>query len=127
MDTKKVKEGLSVKEIESFAKKYRFELFFCVALILSWIFSFVFFEGWALLFTMIGGLLGILFSHKVSAFWKKVVSFFAKQEDLTQLILGGAGLVVAIFLPFVIFFLLGSAGGIMLKQVTTPSLEPKEE
>jgi len=125
MDTKKIKEGISVKEIEGFAKKYRFELFFCLSLILSWVFSFVFFDGWSLLCATIGGLLGMIFSQKVDQLFKKMVVFVRKQEDLTQLILGGAGLILSIFLPFIIYFILGSAAGIMLKQMVPAIVETK--
>lgn len=125
MDTKNLKEGVSVKEIESFAKKHRIEVFFCLALILSCLFSFIFFSGWGSPLAAIGGILGILFPSQVETFLKKTSAFLRKQEEITQLILGIAGLILSIFLPIITFFLLGVCGGKFLRQLT-PEL-PKED
>ena len=35
MDEEKKKEGVSVKELEGYAKKNRFEIFFCILFVLS--------------------------------------------------------------------------------------------
>jgi len=127
MDTKKIKEGLSVKEIEGFAKTYRFALFCCVALVLAWIFSFVFFEGWSIFCAVLGGLLGVVLTKKVEDFLKKVVAFVRKQEELTQLVLGGASLVLSVFLPFLLFFVLGACAGVALPYIGVErSLDKKE-
>ncbi len=125
MDTKNLKEGVSVKEIESFAKKHRLEVFFCLSLILSGLFSFIFFSGWCAILAAVGGILGILFPCKINAFLTKAAGFIVKQEEITQLILGIAGLVLAIFLPIVTFFLLGICGGKALCQLAPESC--KEE
>ena len=111
MDTKKMKDGVSVKEIEGFAKKNRFELFFCLALLLSCLFNFVFFTGWSMLFSAAGGILGVLFPKNIEKIFQGASCFFRKQEDLTQLILTIAGLILAIFLPILTFLALGGAGG----------------
>ena len=111
MDTKKIKEGISVKEIEGFAKKHRFVLFFALALLLSCLFSFVFFKGWTMLAAAAGGILGALFPQKFASSFQKIGSFFRKQEEVTQLILLVVGLGLAIFLPILTFFILGGAGG----------------
>jgi hypothetical protein len=118
MDEKKPKEGISIKEIESFTKKHRFEMFFSLAFLLSCFFSFVFFSGWSVVLMSIGGILGILFPEKIDVILKKVSLFCYKQEDLTQLVLGGAGLILAIFLPPVVFFSLGVFGGRKAKQLS---------
>lgn len=118
MDEKKPKTGVSVKEIETFTKKHRFEVFFCLSLILSCFFSFVFFDGWAIVTAAIGGILGVLFSTKVAELMQRFALFFHKQEDLTQLILGIAGLVLSVFLPILTFLVIGASGGIYLQQLT---------
>ena len=125
MDTKKLKDGLSVKEIEHFAKKHRFEMFFCLALLLAGFFSFIFFSGWSPVLSAAGGILGILLTEKVEIFFKRASLFIYKQEDITQLILGIAGLVLSIFLPMVTFLVLGTAGGKYLRGLTveTPPAE----
>lgn len=118
MDEKKPKTGVSVKEIETFTKKHRFEVFFCLSLILSCFFNFVFFDGWGTVAAAVGGILGILFSSKVAELIQRFALFFHKQEDLTQLILGIAGLVLSVFLPILTFLVIGSCGGIYLQQLT---------
>lgn len=111
VDEQKPKNGISVKELESFTKKHRFEVFFCLSLLLSGFFNIVFFEGWGTIAAVIGGILGILFPAKVSVFLDRFRSFFRKQEDLTKLILAVAGLVLSIFLPILTFFTVGIAAG----------------
>lgn len=111
MDGKKIKDGLSVKEIEAFTKKHRFEVFFGLMILLSALFSFVFFTGLSAPLAAIGGILGVAFPLKIEAIFKKASSFFGKQEDTTQLILGIGGLVLSVFLPGLIFLILGCCGG----------------
>jgi uncharacterized membrane protein len=45
---------------------------------------------------------------------EKIRFFCEKQENVTQLILGCVGLILAIFLPLLIFLALGLAGGKLL-------------
>jgi hypothetical protein len=112
MDGNKLKEGMSVKEIESFAKKHRFEVFFCLAFILACFFSFVMFgPGWAIAAATAGALIGILLSGKVMHMSKMLFNFIFKQEQMTQLVLGIILLILAIFIPPLFFFLLGLHGG----------------
>lgn len=112
MDGNKNKEGVSVKEIEKFAKRYRLEVVFCLAFILACFFSFVFFgPGWSVFLGSVGGILGVAFPARVELFSKKIYSFAFKQEQITQLVLGGVFLIISIFLPLVIFFALGLHGG----------------
>ena len=121
MDTKKIKEGVSIKEIEGFAKKHRFAVFCGLALLLAYAFSWVFFAGWTPLFTAAGGIVGILWAEKVRKFLAKAVAFCSKQEDTTQMILGVAAVVLSLFLPIVAFFVLGACGG---KALRTMAEEP---
>ena len=111
-DGNKSKEGVSVKELETLAKKHRFELFFCLAFILACFFSFVMFgPGWSIIAATIGALIGILIAAKVVSFSRSVFQFIFKQEGTTQLVLGVVSLIVAIFLPPLIFLMLGLHGG----------------
>ncbi len=112
MDKKSDTEGLSVKEIEQFAKKHRFEVFFCLLFILASFFSFLFFgTGWATLLTMVGSVAGILVGAQVEQIFTKVLAFVFRQERTTQLVLAGVSLLVAILLPPIIFLTLGAVGG----------------
>lgn len=112
MDTNKMKEGMSVKEMEMFAKKHRFEVFFCLSFILACFFSFVMFgTGWAIILTAVGGILGVLLPGKIEFMGKKLYQFIFKQEDTLQLILGIVGLGISVFVPPIIFLMLGAHGG----------------
>lgn len=118
MEEQKKNEGVSVKDIETFAKKNRFELFFLFSIILATFFSFVFFSpGWSILFTAIGALLGGLFTEKLGRTCKALAQFVFKQEHIVQFVLGGVLLILSIFLPPLIFFQLGIHGGMQMKHI----------
>ncbi len=106
------KEGVSVKEIEDFAKKHRYEVFFCLTFLLACFFSFVMFgTGWAIMAGAAGAIIGVLLSGKVMHFSKSIFNFVFKQEKTTQLVLAGVVLILAIFLPPLIFLIIGMHGG----------------
>ncbi len=112
MDKNKLKEGLSVKEIEEFTKKHRFEVFWCIALVFACFFSFfIFSPGWGIFFASIGGILGITLADKIENLARSVFGFIAKQEQTIQIVIGVAFLIVSIFLSPLIFLLLGMHGG----------------
>lgn len=110
------KKGVSVKEIEEFTKKHRYEVFFCALFILACIFGLVghFGRGWSILFTMGGAVLGVIVPNKVEPLVSKIFKFIFKQEKTIQLVLGGVALLLAIFLPFLVFLVLGAIGGRMM-------------
>ncbi len=111
-DEKKPKEGVSVREIESFAKKHRFEVFFCLLFILACFFTFVMWgPGWSIVFAAIGAILGVLFGGKVTHLSKMAFHFVFRQEGTTQLVLAIIALILAIFIPPLYFLLLGLHGG----------------
>ncbi len=66
------KKGVSVKEIEEFTKKHRYEVFFCALFLLACIFSLVghFGGGWSIFFAMGGAILGVIFPIKSNPFWR---------------------------------------------------------
>lgn len=112
MDKKKLTEGVSVKELENFAKKYRIEVVYCLALVLACFFSFFMFgPGWSIFFASIGGILGVTLTKKIESLDKIAVQFILKQETMTQLILGTVVLLLSIFIPPLIFLKLGLHGG----------------
>lgn len=117
MEQEKKKEGVSVKEIEEYAKKHRYEVVFILAFVLACFFSFVFFgTGWGIILAAVGGIVGILLPSKAEMFGSKMFAFVHKQEYVTQLILGVVLLIISVFLPFVTFLLLGLFGGVKLRQ-----------
>lgn len=112
MDGNKPKEGISVKEIHAFTKKYPLELFFCIAFILACIFAIIFWGlFWSIITATIGAVIGILMVEKTKQFSNSVFSFVFKQEMTVQLVLGVVGLILAIFVPPLYFFILGLHGG----------------
>jgi len=105
------KDGFSIKEIEGFTRKHRVEVFFILSFFLALLFGYVFFRKWTLPLTGIGGILGILIPAQIESFTKKIYRLIFSQELPTQLIIAGGLLAVSIFLPFLIFLLLGLHGG----------------
>lgn len=112
MDKEKLKQGLSVHEIENLGKKYRFEIFFILYFIIAAIFSgMIFGLRWSIYLAAIGGVLGVFMPKKAESMVRSLFSFAFKQEKVTRLVLACCGLVVSFFLPPLIFFILGFVGG----------------
>lgn len=112
--TDKLKEGVSVHELEEFARKHTTEVFSVLALIIGAISStFDFFTGPGLtiLFIALGCILAIFFPAPIERGLKQVYSFTVKQEKTTEMIIGGVKIVIAIFVPFIYFGLLGLLAG----------------
>ncbi|MCB1118164.1 MAG: hypothetical protein KDK50_06260 [Chlamydiia bacterium] len=106
------KDGMSVKEIENFARKYTYEVFFSLVFILASFFSMVMFGvTWCIYLACLGGILGVWFPVKVEKAIRSIFLFVNKQQKPTMLVLGVVGLIVAIFLPPLVFFVLGLMGG----------------
>lgn len=118
------KEGVSVKEIEEFAKKHRFEVFFCLMFLLAAIFSLVgmFSACWSILLAMAGGILGVIFPAKMEPLLKKVMQFAFKQDKTIQIILGVVALLLACVFPFIIFLMVGMTGGRAIHQMASDLL-----
>ncbi len=106
------KEGMSVREIENFARKYTYEVFFSLVFILASFFSMVMFGvTWCIYLACLGGILGVWFPMKVEKSVRGVFQFVNKQQKPTMIVLGVVGLIVAVFLPPLVFFVLGLMGG----------------
>ena len=112
MDEEKKKEGMSVKEIEGYAKKNRFELFFCLLIVVASLFTFVFWGPVLSVFCLgAGGVVSTLMHSKVEPFAKKMAGTLLNKQGTTQMILGIVALIVAIFVAPVVFFLIGVHAG----------------
>ena len=112
MDEGKHKEGISVKELEGYAKKHRFELLFILFFLFASLFTFVFWGSMISIFLCgIGAMIAVFMTGKVEHASKKMLEFVFKQEKTIQLILGIFGLVLAIFVAPLVFFILGLHGG----------------
>lgn len=123
MDGNKLKEGVSVKEIEEFAKKHQFEVFFCLLFVLACIFGAIghFKAGWSIILTGVGAILSVVFPMKVDMFLRKGFGFALKQDKTIQIVLGVVSLILAIFVPFVVFFITGCFGGRAMYQMAMDS------
>jgi len=110
----KLKEGVSVQEIEGFASKHTTEVFCVLALVIGAISSaFDFFTGpkLTILFFTLGTLAAIFFPTPTEKGLKKLYSFVYKQEKMTEILLGVVKIVIAIFVPFIYFGLFGLLAG----------------
>lgn len=121
MDGKK--EGVSVKEIEEFAKKHRFEVFFCLMFLFACVFGLVgmFRPGWSILLGMVGGALGVIFPVKMDQLLKSVFSFAFKQDKTVLIVLGVVSLLISCIFPFVVFLIVGVAGGRAMHHLASVS------
>ncbi|MCI0382323.1 MAG: hypothetical protein L0207_04655 [Chlamydiae bacterium] len=112
MDGEKKKEGVSVKEMENFAKHHRFEIFYLLLFIFAGLFSLVFWGPAIGIFCgAIGAIVGVFLPDKINQLFHKLIEMVSKQEMMTQLIFAIVGLIVAIFVAPIIFLLLGLSGG----------------
>jgi hypothetical protein len=112
--SEKIKEGVSVKEIENFAKKYTCEVFSALAIFIATISSaFNFFTGsvWSVLFAGAGAIVALILPNQINKTLGKFYEMIKTQEKATQIIIGIVKLVIAIFVPLVLFALLGLLGG----------------
>ena len=110
----KIKDGVSVQEVEDFARKYTTEVFTVLAVIVASISSmYDYFTGpkIAILFLALSAIVGIFFTAPVDRGLKQFYGFQAKQEKMTQLVVGLFTIIVALFIPFILFAALGLLAG----------------
>lgn len=110
----KIKEGVSVQEVEDFARKYTTEVFSVLAIVVAAISSmYDFFTGpkMTIIFLVIGVVVGIFFPAPVEKGLKQFYSFSYKQEKATQMIMGLVKVVVGLFIPFIFFGFMGLLAG----------------
>ncbi len=118
---KKIREGVSIQELENFGKKYHFEILFVLYFLLATLLNFLwkgFGTTWSIFLTGIGGILGSWFSKKIEKAAQSAFQFINKQEKITRLILAIAGALISFFLPPVIFFLTGLMGGAGINRIS---------
>lgn len=110
----KIKEGVSVQEVEDFARKYMTEVFSVLAIVIGAISSmYNFFTGpkLTIAFLAIGVIIGIFFPAPTEKGLKQFYNFSYKQEKTTQLILGLVKVIVGLFIPFLLFGFVGLLAG----------------
>ena len=120
-----IPEGMSVKEIEGYAKKHRHEVFFCLLFVLASLFTLIFWGPTISVFLAgIGGIISVLMPNKIEAFVRKMASGVFSKEGTTQLIIGIVALIVAIFLAPIIFLIMGLHAG---KSMITIAKESSQQ
>ena len=106
------KEGVSVQEIENFARKYTYEVFFSLVFILASLFSMIMYSvAWSIYLACLGGILGVWFTLKIEKVVRSAFGFVQRQQKPTLIVLAVVGLVIAVFLAPLVFFVLGIMGG----------------
>ena len=125
---KKLKEGVSVQEIENFGKRYRFEIFFVIYFVLATLLTFLFFGAiWSIFLAGGGGILGIWLPKKIDKAARAAFQFVFKQEKATKLILAIVGVIISFFLPPLVFFFLGLMGGTGMHSAASKVTKLHEE
>jgi hypothetical protein len=111
----KLKEGVSIEEIEKFARRYTPEVFIIIAMIIATISSvFGFFTGpsWSLIFSGLCLAVTIVIPDPIEKIFAKFHSFLINQNKTTLIIIGIVRIVLAIFIPFILFAEMGFLAGI---------------
>ncbi len=125
---KKLKEGVSIQELESIARKYLHEMLFILAIFIASVSSiFDFFIGpmWTLTFLGLAAMVSVAFPEQISKMLKSLYHFYYKQEKTIQIIIGSVRIVFALFLPFILFAELGLLAGVAFHMIPKYLL-PKE-
>lgn len=140
--SEKIKEGVSVHELETFARKYTIETFVILAIIIASIsgsLGFFYHAGWSLALAGIGAIISIAFPEKVIKLEGFYYNFIIKQEKIAQIAIGVVQIVIALFVPFILFAQIGLLSGIAFhhfsthprktdeKEVKSPKAENEEE
>jgi len=127
--SEKIKEGVSVEEIEKFARKYTNEVFLIISLIIATISSiFGFFTGssWSVFFMGLLAIIGIALPEQVGKFLKKIMKFQIKAEKTTTIVIGIVRIIFGVFIPFILFAELGLLAGYSF-HTTSKEFVGKEE
>ncbi len=112
MDEEKKKEGVSVKELEGYAKKHRFEIFFCILFVLASLFTLIFWGPTLSIFlTGIGAIIATFLPNQIEQMAGKMAHMVLSKDKTTVLVIGIAALIVAIFLAPLVFLWIGLHAG----------------
>ena len=122
MNDEHKKEGVSVKELEGYAKKHRLEVFFCLLFIIASLFTLIFWGATlSIFFAGAGGVVSVLMPQKIETLARKVMTTIFRQEKATVLIVGIAILIAAMFLAPLIFLLVGLHAGKSMIRIAKES------
>lgn len=123
--------GFTVGDIEGKMKKYGLEITLCTMFILTAVFTLIWggaMAVWSILLCMIFAIIGVLIprsTHKISTHSLK----FVYREKVTSIIVAVAGILISIFIPAIIFAIIGLIAGKTFSkdaEMEVASLEPDE-
>ncbi len=109
----KNKGGFTVGELEGKVKKYGLEIALCVVFVLTAVFALVHGSSmlhWSILLCMIFAIVGILVPKSMDKITTHALRFIYK-EKITSIVMGVIACLVAIFLPPIIFAIVGLVAG----------------
>ncbi len=112
-DKGKFVKGFTIEEIENTAKKYSIELCLCVIFALTAIFALIWGGAslsWSILLCMIFSIIGCIIPEYIEKGANYVLGFIYK-EIATTITIGVIGVLLSIFLPPVIFAIVGIFAG----------------
>jgi hypothetical protein len=120
------KEGITVEQLENFGKSHRIEIFFCIIFILSSICSFFLFgPGWSIYAAGLGGIIAVWMPRHVGSLALATFHFCVAQHKVTKIVIAVFGLIVAIFLPPLVFLCIGAMAGRGFHRHAAESLKMK--
>ena len=120
-------EGISIKEIEEYAKKNKFPVAIALGVFLACLFSiFLAMTKLSIVVLTLGALTGIFIPGKIAYIAKKFYNFVGKQEKTTQIVVGVVFLVIAIFFPPAIFAVLGLHAGKDMRHLMMEHAHPND-
>lgn len=109
----KMREGFS--DVESFVHRYMVEAMTVAAIVVAafsaWVHLFVGTLGWAILFLVIGSVLGIFMPVQMDWMMKKIYSYSRGKGRVAAIVGEAVKIAVALFLPFLYFGFLGVMTG----------------
>jgi hypothetical protein len=112
-DEKKSSGGFTVSELEQKAKKYGLEIVLSAMFLLSAIFALTWggtILVWSVFLCMILAVVGVIIPKQIKIVTHSFVEFIKKEKMIT-LVIAVVGIVLSIFLPFIIFAIVGAMGG----------------
>lgn len=112
MVNEKKESGVHLKEVEEVARKYELEICLTLFYVLGIIFTLVWsVEGWSVLAAGVGAIVGFFIPSQLEKLVHQVLSFIYKQDKVVQWVFWGVRFLVAIFIPSLVFLILGLVGG----------------
>jgi hypothetical protein len=126
----KFKEGISVKDLETLARRYMTEGFVVLAIIiaiLSSVFNFFVSSGWGIIFGGLCAAASMSFPKQIMKIAIPAFNFLKKQDTVIQIIIGVVRIIFAVFLPFLVFAVLGVLAGLAFHFIPTQTLGKEEE